>query len=150
MTTGFCENSLPEETFRVDMEMLPWPLNIFKNNMATYQEFQVYQVRHGDLVEVLGNWVDVFTKSGAVVLLDAPVPGQNITIGSVMTSFFQDLPISCLQDVAVSCPTNNHVSYTIINWFTIVVVAKFSFKWVETDKPVKQVKLGEPPPWIMS
>ena len=154
MTKGNRKNSLPEETFRVDMEMLPLPLNIFKNNMADYQEVQVCQVRHGDLVEGPGNCVDVFPKSGAVILLDAPVPGQNIAIGSVTTSFFQDLPISCLQDVAISCPTNNHASYsvanTMLNWFTVAAVTEFSFKWVETVKPVNKVKLGEPPPWIVS
>ena len=109
------ENSLPEETFGVDMEMLPLPLNIFKNKMADYQEVQVCQGRHIDLVEVLGNRVDVFDKSGAVVHLDAPVPGQNIALGSLKNFFFQDLPISCLHDLAISCPTNSHMPYSVVN-----------------------------------
>ena len=71
MTKGNCENSLPEEAFGVNMEMLPFPWNISKNNMADYQEVQVCQVRHRDLVEVLGNRVDVLDNSGAVVHLTA-------------------------------------------------------------------------------
>ena len=48
----------------MDMEMLPLPLNIFKNNMATYQEVQVCQVRGIDLVEVMNNMVDVSDNYG--------------------------------------------------------------------------------------
>ena len=87
MTKGNRENSLPEETFRVDMEMLPLPLNIFKNNMATYQEVQVCQVRGIDLVEVMNNRVDVSDNYGAVLHLNALVSSQNIGMGSVNTSF---------------------------------------------------------------
>ena len=145
MTKGNCENSLPKEDFGVNMELLPFPWNISKNNMADYQEVQVCQVRHRDLVEVLGNRVDVLDNSGAVVHLNALVSGQNIGMGSVKTSFFQDF--------AFSFPTKNHVSYsvvnTMLNWFTVAAVTNFSFKRVEADKPMNKVKLGEPPPWIV-
>jgi hypothetical protein len=105
-------NSLLEEALVVNMEMLPFPLNISKAlaipNKTTKDDFNV----------------------------------ENIA------------PISIVAlSTAISCPTNNNASYsvanTMLNWFTVAAVTEFSFKWVETVKPVNKVKLGEPPPWIV-
>jgi hypothetical protein len=105
-------NSLLEEALVVNMEMLPFPLNISKAlaipNKTTKDDFNV----------------------------------ENIA------------PISIVAlSMAISFPTNNNASYsvanTMLNWFTVAAVTEFSFKWVETVKPVNKVKLGEPPPWIV-
>ena len=48
--------------------------------------------------------------------------------------------------MAIFYPTNNHLSFSMViimfDLFTVGTVTDFSFKWVETDKPVDQVKLG--------
>ena len=78
------------EAFLRDKEVLLFPEHISINETADYR-VQVCQVSHRDLGEILGNMVDVIDKSGAVVHLNALVPGM----GSVKTSFFQNLVISC-------------------------------------------------------
>ena len=130
-TKGYLDKDLHGEAFQMDKEVLLFPKHISINETADYK-VQDCQVIHGDLY-------------GDVVHLYALVPGQNICMGSVKTFFFQDL--------AISCPTNNHMSYstanTMLNWFTVDAVTDFTFKWVEPVKPVNKVKLGEPPPWIV-
>ena len=78
-----------EEAFWVDMDKLPFHLNISMNSMVDYQEVQVCQVRGIDLVEVMNNRVDVSDNYGAVLHLNALVSSQNIGMGSVNTSFLQ-------------------------------------------------------------
>ena len=79
MTKRNHKNSLPEEVIMVDMEMLPFPLNISKAlaipNKTTKDDFNV---------EII-----------------APIT-------------------SIALSTAISCPTNNHMSYsvanTMLNW----------------------------------
>ena len=78
-----------EEAFWVDMDKLPFHLNISMNSMVDYQKVLVCQVRGIDLVEVLNNRVDVSDNYGAVLHLNALVSSQNIGMGSVNTSFLQ-------------------------------------------------------------
>jgi hypothetical protein len=111
MTKRNHENSLPEEVFVVDMEMLPFPLNISK-----------------------------------ALAIPNKTTKDDLNVGIIATT------TSVALSTAISCPTNNHASYsvanTMLNWFTVAAVTEFSFKWVETVKTVNKVKLGEPPPWI--
>ena len=48
----------------MDMDKLPFHLNISMNSMVAYQEVQVCQVRGIDLVEVMNNMVDVSDNYG--------------------------------------------------------------------------------------
>ena len=131
-TKGDLDKDMLGEAFLRVKEVLLFPMHISINETADYK-VQDCQVSHGDLY-------------GDVVHLYALVPDQNIGTGSVKTSSFQDF--------AFSYPTNNHIPYRVVNtmldWLIVAAVINLSFKWAETAKPVKQVKLGEPPPWIMS
>ena len=75
-------------------------------------------------------------KTGAITPLDVLVPDQ--------TSFSMALAIPIKR-------TNTHESHSMVNTMqdllAFAAVTDFSSKWIETDKPVDQVKVGEPPPW---
>ena len=101
ITKGHIDNPFPNETFMLDLEVLPLPMNISKTNR-----------------------VKASAKAEALTPLDLPVPDQ--------TSFSMALTIPIAR-------TNTHL-------LAFAAVTDFSFKWIETDKPVDRVKLVEPPP----
>ena len=128
MTKGHIDNPLPNETFMLDLEVLPLPMNISKTKVYNYQS-QVSPVTHRDLL-VLTNRVKASSKAGALTPLDVLVPDQ--------TSFFMALAIPIKSLTMVN---------TMQDLLAFAAVTDFSSKWIETDKPVDQVKVGEPPPW---
>ena len=76
------------------------------------------------------NRVKASAKVGALTPLDVLVPDQ--------TSFY----------MALAIPIKSHTMVnTMQDLLAFAAVTDFSSKWIETDKPVDQVKLGEPPPW---
>ena len=137
MTKGNSDNPLPKDAFNLDLELLPLPLKISKNKMSNYQS-QVSLVTHRDLV-VLTYRVKAFAKAGALTPLGVLVSDQ--------TSLSMALAIPIKR-------TNTHESHSKMNTMpdllAFAAVTNLSFKRVEGDKPVNKVKLGEPPPWIVS
>ena len=134
MTKGHIDNPLPKKTFMLDLEVLPLPLNISKTKVSNYHS-QVSQVTHRDLL-VLTNRVKVSAKAGALTPLDVLVSDQ--------TSLSMALAIPIKR-------TNTHESHSKLNTMqdllAFAAVTNLSFKWIETDNPGDQVKVGEPPPW---
>ena len=82
MTKGHIDNPLPNETFMLDLEVLPLPMNISKTKVSNYHS-QVSQVTHRDLL-VLTNRVKASAKAGALTPLD--VLEAYVTCGSSLDS----------------------------------------------------------------
>ena len=64
MTKGHIDNPLPNETFMLDLEVLPLPMNISKNKMSNYQS-QVSPVSHREFL-VLTNRLKASAQAGAL------------------------------------------------------------------------------------
>ena len=86
MTKRNHENSLPKEVFVVDMEMLPFPLNISK-----------------------------------ALAIPNKTTKDDLNVGIIATT------TSVALSTAISCPTNNHASYSVANTMLHAAVTKFSF-----------------------
>jgi hypothetical protein len=94
--------------------------------------------------------VNYQAQAGALALTHNFVSDKISSMGSEKISFFQAL--------VISYPTSTHVSYSMVitmqSLLTVAPFANFSFNkvaeivnTVQIDKLVRQVELGEPPPW---
>jgi hypothetical protein len=127
ISKGNIDEFSPKEAPLMHTELLSVPLNISKQKAVNYQ-----------------------AHAGALALTHDSVSDQNSSIGFEKISFFQVLVFSYPASILVSYSMVN----TVQNLFTVALFTNFSIDKmaeavhnVQIDKLVRQVELGEPPPW---